>query len=91
MHNQILSNKVYSLLSLLQFDLVQWLSTSQPPFTDRSRLIELIHLALTACGLEPEPEVLMPFNLFSKHWTQMLVYQFPDHYSDFLRLFTQSK
>ncbi|KAK2845489.1 hypothetical protein Q7C36_010343 [Tachysurus vachellii] len=75
---------------LTKFDLVQWLSTSQPPFTDRSRLIELIHLALTACGLEPEPEVLMPFNLFSKHWTQMLVYQFPDHYSDFLRLFTQS-
>ncbi|KAK3538822.1 hypothetical protein QTP86_015946 [Hemibagrus guttatus] len=75
---------------LTKFDLVQWLSTSQPPFTDRSRLIELIHLALTACGLEPDPEVLMPFNLFCKHWTQLLVYQFPDHYSDFLRLFTQS-
>lgn len=75
---------------LTKFDMIQWLSASQPPFTDRSRLIELIHLALTACGLEPEPEVLMPFNLFCKHWTQLLVYQFPDHYSDFLRLFTQS-
>ncbi|KAI5613067.1 ectopic P granules protein 5-like isoform X2, partial [Silurus asotus] len=75
---------------LTKFDLVQWLSASQPAFTDRNRLIELIHLALTACGLQPEPEVLMPFNLFCKHWTQLLVYQFPDHYSDFLRLFTQS-
>ncbi|XP_072520636.1 ectopic P granules protein 5 homolog isoform X3 [Salminus brasiliensis] len=75
---------------LTKFDLAQWLSAAQPRFPERSRLVELIHLALTACGLEPEPEVLMPFNLFCKHWTQLLVYQFPDHYSDFLRLLTQS-
>ncbi|XP_007238025.3 ectopic P granules protein 5 homolog isoform X3 [Astyanax mexicanus] len=75
---------------LTKFDLAQWLSAAQPQFPERSRLVELIHLALTACGLEPEPEVLMPFNLFCKHWTQLLVYQFPDHYSDFLRLLTQS-
>ncbi|XP_036454096.1 ectopic P granules protein 5 homolog [Colossoma macropomum] len=75
---------------LTKFDLTQWLSAAQPRFPERSRLMELIHLALTACGLEPEPEVLMPFNLFCKHWTQLLVYQFPDHYSDFLRLLTKS-
>ncbi|XP_066509785.1 ectopic P granules protein 5 homolog isoform X2 [Hoplias malabaricus] len=75
---------------LTKFDLGQWLSVAQPRFPKRSRLMELIHLALTACSLEPEPEVLMPFNLFCKHWTQLLVYQFPDHYSDFLRLLTQS-
>ncbi|XP_062874034.1 ectopic P granules protein 5 homolog [Trichomycterus rosablanca] len=75
---------------LTKFDLVQWLSATQPSFTERSCLMELIHLALTACGLEPEPEVLVPFNLFCKHWTYLLVYQFPDHYSDFLRLFTES-
>ncbi|KAL7839536.1 hypothetical protein SRHO_G00261940 [Serrasalmus rhombeus] len=75
---------------LTKFDLTHWLSAAQPRFPERSRLMELIHLALTACGLEPEPEVLMPFNLFCKHWTQLLVYQFPDHYSDFLRLLTKS-
>ncbi|XP_030626189.1 ectopic P granules protein 5 homolog [Chanos chanos] len=75
---------------LTKFDLSQWLSVSQPVFGERSRLMELIHLALSACGLEPEPEVLMPFNLFCKHWTQLLLYRFPDHYSDFLRLLMQS-
>ncbi|MBN3301121.1 EPG5 protein, partial [Amia calva] len=75
---------------LTKFDLLQWLSSSQPPFSERSRLMTLVHQALAACGLEPEQEVLMPFNLFCKHWTQLLCYQFPDHYSDFLRLLMQS-
>nr|XP_015220090.1 PREDICTED: ectopic P granules protein 5 homolog [Lepisosteus oculatus] len=75
---------------LTKFDLMHWLSSSQPLFPERSRLVELIHMALTACGLDPEPEILMPFNLFCKHWTQLLSYQFPDHYSDFLRLLMQS-
>lgn len=73
-----------------QFDLSQWLSGAQPAFPERSRLLELIHLALGACGLEPEPEVQMPFNLFCAHWTRLLRHQFPDHYSDFLRLLMQS-
>ncbi|KAG5280995.1 hypothetical protein AALO_G00066300 [Alosa alosa] len=75
---------------LTKFDLSQWLAGSQPAFPERSRLMELIHLALGACGLQPEPEVLLPFNLFCKHWTRMLCHQFPDHYSDFLRLLMQS-
>ncbi|KAK1176492.1 hypothetical protein AOXY_G1382 [Acipenser oxyrinchus oxyrinchus] len=75
---------------LTKFDLVFWLSSSQPHFSERSRLMELVHLALTSCGLQPDDEILMPFNLFCKHWTQLLCYQFPDHYSDFLRLLMQS-
>ncbi|XP_059406308.1 ectopic P granules protein 5 homolog [Carassius carassius] len=75
---------------LTKFDLTQWLSVTQPQFSERSRLMEIIHQALCTCGLEPEPEVLMPFNIFSKHWTELLLYQFPDHYSDFLRLLMQS-
>ncbi|XP_064152807.1 ectopic P granules protein 5 homolog [Anguilla rostrata] len=75
---------------LTKFDLSQWLSSAQPPFSERSRLMELVHLALSACGLEPEQEVLLPFNHFCKHWTQLLRHQFPDHYSDFLRLLMQS-
>ncbi|MGH0172201.1 UNVERIFIED_CONTAM: hypothetical protein FKN15_063006 [Acipenser sinensis] len=66
---------------LTKFDLVFWLSSSQPHFSERSRLMELVHLALTSCGLQPDDEILMPFNLFCKHWTQLLCYQFPDHYS----------
>jgi len=50
----------------------------------------IIHQALCICGLEPEAEVLMPFNIFCKHWNELLLYQFPDHYSDFLRLLMQS-
>uniref|UniRef100_A0A673K7R2 Ectopic P granules protein 5 homolog n=1 Tax=Sinocyclocheilus rhinocerous TaxID=307959 RepID=A0A673K7R2_9TELE len=75
---------------LTKFDLTQWLSVPQPQFSERSRLMEIIHQALCTCGLEPEPEVLMPFNIFCKHWTELLLYQFPDHYSDFLRLLMQS-
>lgn len=33
---------------------------------------------------------MMPFNLFCKHWTHLLLYQFPDQYSDVLRLLVQS-
>ncbi|XP_063051175.1 ectopic P granules protein 5 homolog isoform X2 [Engraulis encrasicolus] len=75
---------------LTKFDLSQWLLGAQPVFAERSRLMELIHLALGACGLEPDAEVNMPFNLFCKHWTRLLCHQFPDHYSDFLRLLMQS-
>uniref|UniRef100_A0A672NE13 Ectopic P granules protein 5 homolog n=1 Tax=Sinocyclocheilus grahami TaxID=75366 RepID=A0A672NE13_SINGR len=75
---------------LTKFDLTQWLSVTQPQFSERSRLMAIIHQALCTCGLEPEPEVLMPFNIFCKHWTELLLYQFPDHYSDFLRLLMQS-
>uniref|UniRef100_A0A8C2FK11 Ectopic P-granules autophagy protein 5 homolog (C. elegans) n=1 Tax=Cyprinus carpio TaxID=7962 RepID=A0A8C2FK11_CYPCA len=75
---------------LTKFDLTQWLSVTQPQFSERSRLMAIIHKALCTCGLEPEPEVLMPFNIFCKHWTELLLYQFPDHYSDFLRLLMQS-
>uniref|UniRef100_A0A8C5X2H3 Ectopic P-granules autophagy protein 5 homolog n=1 Tax=Malurus cyaneus samueli TaxID=2593467 RepID=A0A8C5X2H3_9PASS len=82
------SDVVFMLLT--KFDLPQWLSVAKPPLSERTQLLESIHLALNACGLEPEEDILMPFNIFCKHWTNLLQYQFPDHYSDFLRLFVQS-
>ncbi|XP_058533133.1 ectopic P granules protein 5 homolog isoform X1 [Ochotona princeps] len=82
------SDVIFMLLT--KFDLKQWLNTTKPPLSDRTRLLEAIHLALTAWGLEPEEDILMPFNLFCKHWTYLLLYQFPDHYSDILRLLMQS-
>uniref|UniRef100_A0A8C3NW07 Ectopic P-granules autophagy protein 5 homolog n=1 Tax=Cyanoderma ruficeps TaxID=181631 RepID=A0A8C3NW07_9PASS len=82
------SDVVFMLLT--KFDLTQWLSMAKPPLSERTQLLESIHLALNACGLEPEEDILMPFNIFCKHWTNLLRYQFPDHYSDFLRLFMQS-
>ncbi|NXA34681.1 EPG5 protein, partial [Eudromia elegans] len=82
------SDVVFMLLT--KFDLTQWLSVTKPPLSERTRLLESVHLALSACGLEPEEEILMPFNIFCKHWTNLLQYQFPDHYNDFLRLFMQS-
>ncbi|XP_030325636.1 ectopic P granules protein 5 homolog isoform X5 [Strigops habroptila] len=82
------SDVVFMLLT--KFDLMQWLSIAKPPLSERSKLLESIHLALNACGLEPDEDILMPFNIFCKHWTNLLQYQFPDHYSDFLRLFVQS-
>ncbi|NXG93829.1 EPG5 protein, partial [Stercorarius parasiticus] len=82
------SDVVFMLLT--KFDLTQWLSIAKPPLSERTKLLESIHLALNACGLEPEEDILMPFNIFCKHWTNLLQYQFPDHYGDFLRLFVQS-
>ncbi|EMP40141.1 Ectopic P granules protein 5 like protein [Chelonia mydas] len=79
---------VFTLLT--KFDLPQWLNLTKPSLSERTRLLESIHMALSACGLEPEEDILMPFNIFCKHWTYLLQYQFPDHYSDFLRLLMQS-
>ncbi|KAM5222084.1 ectopic P granules protein 5 homolog isoform 2-T2 [Ctenodactylus gundi] len=82
------SDMIFMLLT--KFDLKQWLNATKPPLSDRARLLDSIHLALTAWGLEPDEDILMPFNLFCKHWTYLLLYQFPDQYSDVLRLLMQS-
>ncbi|KAH0627798.1 hypothetical protein JD844_008196 [Phrynosoma platyrhinos] len=73
------------------FDLPQWLHSSRPSLSERTRLLESIHLALKACGFAPEEDILMPFSIFCKHWTCLLQYQFPDHYSGFLRLLMQNQ
>nr|XP_019956581.1 PREDICTED: ectopic P granules protein 5 homolog [Paralichthys olivaceus] len=75
---------------LTKFDLSQWLSEAHPVFSERTRLLELIHGALCVCGKDPEPELLTPFHLFTKHWTWLLRHHFPDHYSDCLRLLMTS-
>nr|XP_008101897.1 PREDICTED: LOW QUALITY PROTEIN: ectopic P granules protein 5 homolog [Anolis carolinensis] len=82
------SDVIFMLLT--KFDLPQWLHNSRPPLSERTRLLESIHLALKACGFAPDEDILMPFSIFSKHWTCLLRYQFPDHYSAFLRLLMQS-
>lgn len=75
----------------LQFDLFQWLNEAHPVFSERTRLLELVHGALCVCGRDPEPELLTPFHLFTKHWTWLLRHHFPDHYSDCLRLLMTSE
>lgn len=75
----------------LQFDLSQWLNEAHPVFSERTRLLELVHGALCVCGRDPEPEFLTPFHLFAKHWTWLLRHHFPDHYSDCLRLLMTSE
>ncbi|XP_061469566.1 ectopic P granules protein 5 homolog isoform X3 [Rhineura floridana] len=82
------SDVIFMLLT--KFDLPQWLHSSKPPLSERTRLLESIHLALKACGFEPEEDILMPFSIFCKHWTCLLRYQFPDHYSSYLRMLMQS-
>ncbi|XP_020505539.2 ectopic P granules protein 5 homolog [Labrus bergylta] len=75
---------------LTKFDLSQWLNETHPVFSERTRLLELVHGALCVCGRDPEPEILTPFHLFTKHWTWILRHHFPDHYSDCLRLLMTS-
>lgn len=75
---------------LTKFDLSQWLNETHPVFSERTRLLELVHGALCVCGRDPEPELLTPFHLFTKHWTWLLRHHFPDHYSDCLRLLMTS-
>ncbi|XP_056130367.1 ectopic P granules protein 5 homolog [Lampris incognitus] len=70
---------------LTKFDLTQWLTEAHPAFSERTRLLELVHGALCVCGRDPEPDLLTPFHLFTKHWTVLLCHRFPDHYSDYLR------
>lgn len=74
-----------------QFDLSTWLNEAHPVFSERTRLLELIHGGLCVCGRDPDPELLTPFHLFTKHWTSLLCHHFPDHYSDCLRLLMTSK
>uniref|UniRef100_A0A3B4BDQ9 Ectopic P-granules autophagy protein 5 homolog n=1 Tax=Periophthalmus magnuspinnatus TaxID=409849 RepID=A0A3B4BDQ9_9GOBI len=75
---------------LTKFDLIQWLTETNPIFSERTRLLELVHGALCVCGKEPEKELLTPFHVFTKHWTLILRHHFPDHYSDCLRLLMNS-
>uniref|UniRef100_A0A672I8V7 Ectopic P-granules autophagy protein 5 homolog (C. elegans) n=1 Tax=Salarias fasciatus TaxID=181472 RepID=A0A672I8V7_SALFA len=75
---------------LTKFDLPQWLNEAHPVFSERTRLLELVHGALCVCGRDPEPELLTPFHLFTKHWTWLLRHHFPDHYSDCVRLLMNS-
>ncbi|XP_041741789.2 ectopic P granules protein 5 homolog [Coregonus clupeaformis] len=75
---------------LTKFDLSAWLSEAQPVFSERSKLVELVHAALCSCGLDPEADLLTPFHLFTRHWTLLLRHHFPDHYSDCLRLLMTS-
>ncbi|KAM4576445.1 ectopic P granules protein 5 homolog [Odontesthes bonariensis] len=75
---------------LTKFDLSQWLNEAHPVFSERTRLLELVHGALCVCGRDPEPELLTPFHLFTKHWTMLVRHHFPDHYSDCLRLLMTS-
>uniref|UniRef100_A0A3B5MG69 Ectopic P-granules autophagy protein 5 homolog (C. elegans) n=1 Tax=Xiphophorus couchianus TaxID=32473 RepID=A0A3B5MG69_9TELE len=75
---------------LTKFDLSQWLNEAHPVFSERTRLLELVHGAMCVCGRDPESELLMPFHLFAKHWTLLLRHHFPDHYSDCLRLLMTS-
>ncbi|KAM8960937.1 ectopic P granules protein 5 homolog [Pelodytes ibericus] len=82
------SDVIFMLLT--KFDLNHWLNSAKPSMSERTQLLECVHLALTLCGLVPEEDLLMPFNIFCKHWNSVLRYQFPDHYSDCLRLLMQS-
>ncbi|KAM4707195.1 ectopic P granules protein 5 homolog [Discoglossus pictus] len=82
------SDVIFMLLT--KFDLNHWLNSAKPSMSERTKLLESVHLALTLCGLVPEEDLLMPFNIFCKHWNSVLRYQFPDHYSDCLRLLMQS-
>ncbi|CDQ91173.1 unnamed protein product [Oncorhynchus mykiss] len=75
---------------LTKFDLSTWLSKAEPVFSERSRLVELVHTALCSCGRDPEADLLTPFHLFTRHWTLLLRHHFPDHYSDCLRLLMTS-
>ncbi|KAM3611891.1 uncharacterized protein V6R79_025473 [Siganus canaliculatus] len=75
---------------LTKFDLHHWLNETHPAFSERTRLLELVHAALCVCGKDPESELLTPFHLFTKHWTWLLRHHFPDHYSDCLRLLMTS-
>ncbi|XP_070795069.1 ectopic P granules protein 5 homolog [Pituophis catenifer annectens] len=75
---------------LTKFDLLEWLQSSKPSLSERGQLLESIHVGLKTCGFEPEKDVLMPFSIFCKHGVCLLQYQFPDHYSSFLRLLLQS-
>lgn len=75
---------------LTKFDLSQWLNEAHPVFSERTRLLELVHGALCVCGQDPEPELQTPFHLFTKHWAWLLRHHFPDHYSDCLRLLMTS-
>lgn len=75
---------------LTKFDLIHWLTEANPIFSERTRLLELVHGALCVCGRDPEHELLTPFHVFTKHWTLILRHHFPDHYSDCLRLLMKS-
>ncbi|XP_022106571.1 ectopic P granules protein 5 homolog isoform X2 [Acanthaster planci] len=71
---------------LTKFDPVQWLNNCQPVIGVRSQFIEVVSEALTSCSLDMDNRSMMMFEIYRSHLRAILMYQFPEHYGDVLRL-----
>ncbi|XP_077996830.1 ectopic P granules protein 5 homolog [Glandiceps talaboti] len=74
---------------LTKFDVPKWLRESKPTLSLRSKLATTIGSALCRCGQEPEDKTQMLFEMYRTHIKLILMYQFPDHYGDVLRILLQ--
>ncbi|CAH3172967.1 unnamed protein product, partial [Porites evermanni] len=75
---------VFSLLT--KFDLPKWLSSPKSDLTERSSLTSVVFDALNNVGFEPSDDKRTILEVYLQHLSKMLMYNFPEQYSDALRL-----
>ncbi|ELT99412.1 hypothetical protein CAPTEDRAFT_188527 [Capitella teleta] len=76
---------------LTKFDVNQWLSVSQPEFSERSHFVATLSEALYMCGSEPNEALSMVFQIYRLHLQQTLQYRFPDHFGEILKLLVKDQ
>lgn len=75
---------VFSLLT--KFDVSTWLSSQSSNLIDRSSLTSAVFEALNIVGHEPADDKRPILEVYLRHLSKMLEYNFPEQYSDTLRL-----
>ncbi|KAJ7394035.1 Ectopic P granules protein 5 [Desmophyllum pertusum] len=75
---------VFSLLT--KFDLRKWFSSSNSSLIERSALTSAVFEALNTVGYEPASDKRAILDVYLRHLSIVLMYNFPEQYSDALRL-----
>ncbi|EDO31384.1 predicted protein [Nematostella vectensis] len=70
----------------IQFDLQQWLSSPENSLIERSSLASAIIKSLLSYGFEPQPGTRTVLEVQLRHMSLVLTYNFPEQYSQMLRL-----
>ncbi|XP_048581759.1 ectopic P granules protein 5 homolog isoform X2 [Nematostella vectensis] len=88
MYHEVLetSDKDLAFSLLSKFDLQQWLSSPENSLIERSSLASAIIKSLLSYGFEPQPGTRTVLEVQLRHMSLVLTYNFPEQYSQMLRL-----
>ncbi|CAG7722933.1 unnamed protein product [Allacma fusca] len=71
---------------LSKLDLNAWLIKSRPSVAERTKLIAIMWKVITSEGISPDDSSPIVYSVFRTHLKKLLLYEFPLHYGDILKL-----